>query len=97
MMNRTPTAMVPTEDTGTIMGVVTMPAGTSQDRTEAFLAQVDSMVRSSPAVEASTVISGYSFIGGQGPSYGSFIIKLKDWDERSLKESSTVVFGKRCI
>ena len=75
MMNRTPTAMVPTEDTGTIMGVVTMPAGTSQDRTEAFLAQVDSMVRSSPAVEASTVISGYSFIGGQGPSYGSFIIK----------------------
>lgn len=93
MMNRTPTAMVPTEDTGTIMGVVTMPAGTSQDRTEAFLAQVDSMVRSSPAVEASTVISGYSFIGGQGPSYGSFIIKLKDWDERSLKESSTVVFA----
>ena len=93
MMNRTPTAMVPTEDTGTIMGVVTMPAGTSQDRTEAFLAQVDSMVRSSPAVEASTVISGYSFIGGQGPSYGSFIIKWKDWDERSLKESSTVVFA----
>ena len=93
MMNRTPTAMVPTEDTGTIMGVVTMPAGTSQDRTEAFLAQVDSMVRSSPAVEASTVISGYSFIGGQGPSYGSFIIKLKDWDERSLKASSTVVFA----
>lgn len=93
MMNRTPTALVPAEDTGTIMGVVTMPAGTSQDRTEAFLAQVDSMVRSCPAVEASTVISGYSFIGGQGPSYGSFIIKLKDWSERSIKESSTVVFA----
>lgn len=93
MMSRTPTALVPTEDTGTIMGVVTMPAGTSQDRTEAFLAQVDSMVRSYPAVEASTVISGYSFIGGQGPSYGSFIIKLKDWSERSIKESSTVIFA----
>ena len=39
------------------------------------------------------MISGYSFIGGQGPSYGSFIVQLKDWEERSLAESSTVVFA----
>ena len=93
LMNITPTAMVPNEDTGTIMGAVTMPPGTSQDRTEAYLNRVDSLVRSVPAVEMSTVISGYSFIGGQGPSYGSFIIKLKDWSERGMKESSTVVFA----
>ncbi len=93
MMNVTPTALVPNEDTGTVMGVVTMPPGTSQDVTEAYMAKVDSLVRSVPAVESSTIISGYSFIGGQGPSYGSIIIKLKDWDERSLKESSTVVFA----
>ena len=93
MMNITPTAMVPSEDTGTIMGVVTMPPGTSQDRTEAYLDKVDSLVRSCPAVEISTIVSGYSFIGGQGPSYGSFIIKLKDWEERSMKESSTVIFA----
>lgn len=92
-MNITPTALVPSEDTGTIMGVVTMPPGTSQDKTEAMLQRVDSLVRSVPAVESSTVISGYSFIGGQGPSYGSFIVKLKDWDQRGLKESSTVVFA----
>ena len=92
-MNHTPTALVPAEDTGTIMGVVTMPPGTSQDQTEKLLMQVDSLVRSVPAVESSTLISGYSFIGGQGPSYGSFIVKLKDWEERSLKESSTVVFA----
>ena len=93
MMNITPTAMVPSEDTGTIMGVVTMPPGTSQDRTEAYLDKVDSLVRSCPAVEISTIVSGYSFIGGEGPSYGSFIIKLKDWEERSMKESSTVIFA----
>ena len=93
LMNITPTAMVPNEDTGTIMGVVTMPPGTSQDRTEAFMLRVDSLVRSVPAVEQSTIISGYSFIGGQGPSYGSFIIKLKDWEERSLTESSTLIFA----
>lgn len=93
-MNVTPTAMVPNEDTGTVMGVVTLPPGTSQDRTEAVLTQVDSLVRSSPIVESSTVISGYSFIGGQGPSYGSIIVKLKDWEERnSITESSTVLFA----
>lgn len=94
LMNITPTAMVPDEDTGTIMGVVTMPPGTSQDRTEAYLDKVDSLIRSCPAVEISTMISGYSFLGGQGASYGSFIIKLKDWDERnSFTESSTVIFA----
>lgn len=93
MMNITPTTMVPSEDTGTIMGVVTMPPGTSQDRTEAYLNKVDSLIRSCPAVEISTIVSGYSFIGGEGPSYGSFIIKLKDWSERSMKESSTVIFA----
>ena len=31
-MNITPTGMVPNEDTGTIMGVVTLPPGTSQER-----------------------------------------------------------------
>ncbi|MBR4936118.1 MAG: efflux RND transporter permease subunit, partial [Bacteroidaceae bacterium] len=65
LMNITPTALVPSEDTGTIMGVVTMPPGTSQDKTEAMLSKVDSLVRSVPAVESSTMISGYSFIGGQ--------------------------------
>ena len=91
LMRATPNAMIPSEDTGTIMGVVTLPPGTSQDRTEQVLAEIDSLVRSSPAVETSTMISGYSFIGGQGSSYGSFIVKLKPWEERSLKQGSTIV------
>ena len=93
LMNVTPTGMVPDEDTGTIMGTVTLPPGTSQDRTEAVLSQIDSLVAASPAMESRTMISGYSFIGGQGASYGSFICKLKPWDERSLAESSQAVYG----
>lgn len=93
LMNVTPTGMVPDEDTGTIMGTVTLPPGTSQDRTEDVLSQIDSLVGSSPAIESRTIISGFSFIGGQGASYGSFICKLKPWDERSLAESSQAVYG----
>ena len=92
-MNTTPTGMVPNEDTGTLMGAVTLPPGTSQDRSEQILARVDSLIAADPAVSSRTLISGFSFIGGQGPSYGSFIIKLKDWDERSMIQNSDVVVG----
>ena len=90
-MKITPTGMVPNEDTGTIMGAVTLPPGTSQERAMEVLAKVDSLVAAEPAVQSRTIISGYSFIGGQGPSYGSFIIKLKDWDERSAVQNSDIV------
>ena len=74
-MNTTPTGMVPNEDTGTIMGAVTLPPGTSQERAREVLAQVDSLIAADPAVASRTVISGFSFIGsGQGSSYGSIII-----------------------
>lgn len=92
-MKITPTGLVPNEDTGTIMAVVDLPPGTSQDRTEAVLMQVDSLIASNPAIASRTMISGYSFIGGQGPSYGSFICKLKDWDERSVEQRSDFVSG----
>ncbi len=91
-MKVTPTGMVPTEDTGTIMGAVTLPPGTSQERAEEILARVDSLVAADPAVKSRTIISGYSFIGGQGPGYGSVIIKLKPWEERSVMQSADMVY-----
>ena len=93
-MSKTPTTLVPNEDTGTIMGAVTLPPGTSQDRTDKMLRQVEQLVLASPLVDNAMVISGFSFLGGQGASYGSFIIKLKPWEERnSVTESSTMVFA----
>ena len=92
-MNTTPTGMVPNEDTGTIMGAVTLPPGTSQERAMEVLNKVDSLIAAESAVQSRTVISGFGFIGGQGPSYGSIIIKLKNWEERSLMQNSDIVVG----
>lgn len=88
LMSITPTGLVPNEDTGTIFAVVDMPAGTSQERTGQVLDQVDKIVSSIPAVKSRVMINGYSFVAGQGATYGTFIIKLKNWDERSSDESS---------
>lgn len=93
MMQATPTTLVPSEDTGTLMGIVAMPPGTSQDRTDEVLQQVEKMVMASPLVKNTMAISGFSMMGGQGPSYGSFFIKLKPWEERNaITESSKMVF-----
>lgn len=93
LMKVTPTGFVPNEDTGSVMGTVDLPEGTSQDRTEQVLAKIDSLISACPAVQSHSQTSGYSFLGGQGANAGSFVCKLKPWDERSMKESSTVVIG----
>ena len=92
LMSVTPTGMVPQEDTGTLMSVVTLPAGTSQERAISIMERVDSLIAAEPAVASRTMISGFSFTGGSGPSYGSFIIKLKDFGDRSLMQNSNVLF-----
>ena len=85
LMNITPTGLVPNEDTGTIMITADLQPGTSQERTEKVLMEVDSIIATHPAVKSRTQIVGFSFIGGQGNTYGSFIVKLKDWGERTDK------------
>lgn len=95
LMSITPTGMVPDEDTGTVMGVVNMPPGTSQERTQQIMDKVDSLSATIPAISKRTAITGYSFMGGQGNTYGSFIFKLKPWDDRNPKtESADAVMGQ---
>ena len=92
LMQTTPSGMVPNEDTGTLMGTVTLPAGTSQERAIEIMLRVDSLIAAEPAVQSRTMISGFSLTGGSGPSYGTFIIKLKDFEERGLMQNSQIVF-----
>ena len=93
LMNITPTGLVPNEDTGTIFAVVDMAPCTAQERTEAVMEQVDSLVAANPAVKSRTQVTGYSFLAGQGNSYGTLIIKLKDWKERGKGEDANTVIG----
>jgi len=95
LMSTTPTDLVPSEDTGVVFAMVNLPPGSSQERTGEVLHQVDSLIRTIPAVSGSQMINGYSFIAGQGATYGTFIIKLKHWDQRKGDhESSEAVIGQ---
>ncbi len=97
LMSTTATALVPNEDTGTLMGVIDMPPATSMERTKAVMDQVDSIASTIPAIYIRNAITGYSFVAGQGSTYGSFIIKLKPWEERDENTESAAAVSMQLM
>ena len=90
LMGHTPSALVPDEDTGSIFAMIDMPPGTSQNRTVETMMKVDSLIGLIPEVKGRTMINGFSFIGGQGVTYGSFLIKMKDWKDRDRDVNAVI-------
>ena len=89
-MKTTKTALVPQEDQGTMMVNVSSLATTNKT-----MAKIENIIKQIPEVDHYSKISGYGFIAGQGTSYGSFIIRLKDWNERTGKgQDATSVMNK---
>ena len=93
LMKITPSGLVPNEDTGTFFAVIDLPPATSMERTELTMEKLDSIIAANPAVQSRTQITGYSFIAEQGNSYGTFICRLKNWDERGKGEDINSVIG----
>ncbi len=95
LMATTPSGLVPNEDTGTIFVTVDMPAGTSLDKTKEAMAKVEKLIDNTPAIRTYTSISGFSILSGaMGSSYGTFICKLQDWEERDETESADAINRK---
>ncbi len=78
-----PAGFIPEEDQG-IMGInVTLPPGSSLERTSAVLGQVEEIVSKTEGVES------YQTIGGYGarhrtyqPNFGTIFVRLHPWEER---------------
>lgn len=89
----TKTGLVPDEDTGTIFCTVSTPPGTSLDKTNKVMDQVDAMLATNPAIRSRMRITGYNFIAGQGSNQGTFIVKLKSFEERNEQEGFLKYFN----
>ena len=95
LMSITTSTLVPNEDTGALCCMVDMPPGTSQERTDEVLDQIDQILATVPEIEYRQKISGYSFMAGQGATYGTFILKLKNWEDRKqADQTSDAILGK---
>jgi len=88
LFRTTPTAFVPNEDQGYLMGQLIMPDSASLNRTAQTSSQVDQLFAKNPAVANRTTINGYSLIDAQyKPNVATFFVTFKDFKERySSKE-----------
>ena len=84
LMKFLPTGFVPQEDSGVIMGFVTLPPGSSLERTDSLVHQIADIAEKIDGVKAVTNITGYSFMAGQGSSYATVLIKMHPWDKRKM-------------
>lgn len=92
-MNTTKTGLIPDEDMGTIFVNVTTPPGSSLAQTKKTMDKIAESIDDIPQLKQFSNVTGYSMLGGQAPSGGMLIIKLKNWKERPEKsdEISAVI------
>ena len=83
LFQTTPSGFIPNEDRGIIMADLTLPPGTTLEKTEKTVMELDSILASMDIVEARMNVVGFSLLNQvNGGSYAFTVIKLKDWSER---------------
>ena len=85
LMSTTKTGLVPKEDMGSINVDVRTPPGTNIAETNKVMDEINSRISTIPQIKAYSRTTGWGMMFGQGSSTGNFIIRLKDWDERTEK------------
>lgn len=82
LFSSTKTGLVPSEDQGTIMVNVTTAPGSTLEQTDKILGEISERVATIEQIDSYCKISGFGILSGQGSSYGTMIIRLKNWEER---------------
>ena len=96
LMKTTKTGLIPDEDTGTVFVSVTASPGSTLKQTEGIMREVEARIKDIPQIELYSRIVGYNLMGsGQSAAAGTFIVKLKHWDEREgMENSKDAVIGQ---
>ncbi len=95
LMSNTKTGLIPDEDTGVVFATVSLAPGTGKDKTSETMQTMQKMFETNPAIKTTIQIVGYNFIAGQGSNQGTFILKLKPFDERDDASLSSTELVKK--
>lgn len=89
MVKSRPTGLVPEEDQGYLISIVTLPPAASLERTTAVTNRMQAMLKEMPGVAGSVAIAGLNLFTFTTTSYNATVfIRLKPWEERGTKETS---------
>jgi len=94
-MKMVPSGFVPNEDSGNVMGMISLSPGASLERTAQVTAQVTKIAESIPHMHNTISLTGLSFMSGMGSSYGSVIMKMDPWDQRDISTSDVTAILKQ--
>ena len=95
LIKNTKSGLVPQEDTGTVMMGISCPPGSSLATTMSVLDSVETVLKETEEVLHYQRVAGFSFMGGQGPSQGMYIVRLKHWSERGGGDSHSTAVTQR--
>jgi len=85
LMQKIPSGFVPQEDSGSVLGMVTLAPGSSLERTDSVMQEVIRIAEEIPDAAHILNITGVNFMSGLGSSYGTVMIKMAPWDDRRIK------------
>ncbi len=75
---------IPEEDQGTFYASITTPAGSTLERTKAIVNEIQKSCEGIEAIESISSLAGSNILtDGRGATYGTCLINLKNWDDRS--------------
>ena len=86
-----PGGFIPEEDQGAIYANITTPNGSTLERTERIVDEVQKIANGIGDVENVSSLAGYSVLSeGTGAVYGMNLISLKPWEERKLNDKQLI-------
>ena len=79
----TPSGFIPNEDQGVFYSIILTPAGSTLERTDAVLGQIQKVANSMEDVQSVSTIAGYEILTeGTEACSGTCLINLKSWEKR---------------
>jgi len=82
LFGRLPGSFLPDEDQGLMFTQMTLPVGSTQERSIEVMNEVEDYFLSQDTVESVFSVIGFSF-SGSGQNNGIAFVKMKDWSERT--------------
>ncbi|MBQ5588052.1 MAG: efflux RND transporter permease subunit, partial [Selenomonadales bacterium] len=82
-----PSTFIPDEDQGFMATSVSLPEGTSLNRTRDLMEKVSADLQATPGVRSVMAICGYDVLSGSTKSNaGTMFVGMEDWDERTADD-----------
>lgn len=79
----TPSGFIPNEDQGVFYSIILTPAGSTLERTDAVLGQIQKVANGMEDVQSVSTIAGYEILTeGTEACSGTCLINLKSWEKR---------------